>query len=375
MYPVSEAFLQAVQGNTRKYYWTGKITTVTGVEYAFTQEDIVKGSGYITAQCCGNSEIELGAVYAAEMGISLFLDIDRYTLEDAKVELSYHLRLADGSYEGVPMGIFEVSEANRTVHVLELKAYDYMLRFDQDFNGFETIGTAYGMMALCSTACGVELAQSQAEIEALPNGSELLSIYPENDIETYRDVLYFTAQVLGGFFCINRDGKLEFRQYGNMPVMEILQKHRFSSSFSDFVTRYTAVSSTNLRTQTAEYYALEEDDGLTMNLGINPLLQFGLEETREELCRNILVALSVVNYVPFDSDTIGNPALDLGDVLIFSGGQADNQQITCVTSFTVKIGGRQSLKCVGKNPRLSQAKSKNDKNISGLLNQIGDNWW
>ena len=370
MYPVSEAFLQAVQGNTRKYYWTGKITTVAGVEYSFTQEDIVKGSGYITAQCCGNSEIELGAVYAAEMGISLFLDIDRYTLEDAKVELSYHLRLADGSYEAVPMGIFEVSEANRTAHVLELKAYDYMLRFDRDFNGFETIGTAYGMMALCGTACGVELAQSQAEIEALPNGSELLSIYPENDIETYRDVLYFTAQVLGGFFCINREGKLEFRQYGNTPVMEILQKHRFSSSFSDFVTRYTAVSSTNLRTQTAEYYALEEDDGLTMNLGINPLLQFGLEETREELCRNILTALSVVNYVPFDSDTIGNPALDLGDVLTFSGGHADSQQITCVTSFTVKIGGRQGLKCVGKNPRLSQAKSKNDKNISGLLNQI-----
>ena len=86
MYPVSDAFLQAVQGNTRKYYWTGKITTAGGVEYPFDQEDIVKGSGYITAQCCGNSEIELGAVYAAEMGISLFLDIDRYTLEDAEVE-------------------------------------------------------------------------------------------------------------------------------------------------------------------------------------------------------------------------------------------------------------------------------------------------
>ena len=370
MYPVSEAFLQAVQGNTRKYYWTGKITTAAGAEYPFDQEDIVKGSGYITAQCCGNSEIELGSVYAAEMGISLFLDIDRYTLEGAKAELTYHLRLADGTYEAVPMGIFEVSEANRTAHVLELKAYDYMLRFDRDFNGFETIGTAYGMMVLCSTACEVELAQSQAEIEALPNGSELLSIYPENDIETYRDVLYFTAQILGGFFCVNRDGKLEFRQYRNTPVMEILQKHRFSSSFSDFVTRYTAVSSTNQRTQTAEYYALEEDDGLTMNLGVNPLLQFGLEETRAELCRNILTSLSAVNYVPFDSDTIGNPALDLGDVLTFSGGQADSRQITCVTSFTVKVGGRQSLKCVGKNPRLSQAKSKNDKNISGLLNQI-----
>lgn len=370
MYPVSEAFLQAVQENTRKYYWTGKITTKAGVEYPFGYEDIVKGSGYIIAQCCGSTEIELGTVYAAEMGITLFSQIDRYTLEDAKVELSYHLRTADGSFEEVPMGVFEVSEANRTAHCLELKAYDYMLRFEKSFNGFETIGNAYAFLALCCKACDVELAHTQAEIEAMPNGEEMLSIYPENDIETYRDVLYFVAQVLGGFFCINREGMLELRKYGSTPVMEIQSKHRFTSSFSDFITRYTAVSSTNLRTETAEYYALETDNGLTMNLGINPLLQFGLEETREQLCRNILNDLSVVNYVPFDSDTIGNPALDLGDVLTFSGGQADGEQLTCITAFNCKIGGKQTLKCVGKNPRLSQAKSKNDKNISGLLNQI-----
>lgn len=57
----------------------------------FDQNDIVKGSGYITSQCCGSTEIELGIVYAAEMGISLFGDIDRYTLEDAAVTLAYHL--------------------------------------------------------------------------------------------------------------------------------------------------------------------------------------------------------------------------------------------------------------------------------------------
>lgn len=370
MYPVSEAFLQAVQENTRKYYWTGKITTKAGVEYPFGYEDIVKGSGYITAQCCGSTEIELGTVYAAEMGITLFSRIDRYTLEDAKVELYYHLRTVDGSFEEVPMGIFEVSEANRTAHCLELKAYDYMLRFEKSFNGFETVGNAYAFLALCCKACDVELAHTQAEIEAMPNGVEMLSIYSENDIETYRDVLYFVAQVLGGFFCINREGKLELRKCGSTPVMEIQSRHRFTSSFSDFITRYTAVSSTNLRTETAEYYALETDNGLTMNLGINPLLQFGLEETREQLCRNILNDLSVVNYVPFDSDTIGNPALDLGDVLTFTGGQADGEQLTCITAFNCKIGGKQTLKCVGKNPRLSQAKSKNDKNISGLLNQI-----
>ena len=370
MYPVSEAFLRAVQENTRRYYWTGKITTKGGAVYPFGYEDIVKGSGYVSAQCCGSAEIELGTVYAAEMGVTLFSQIDRYTLDGAKVELSYHLRVADGSFEEVPMGIFEVSEANRTAHCLELKAYDYMLRFEKSFNGFESVGNAWAFLELCCKACGVEMENTRAEIEGMPNGRELLSIYPENDIGTYRDVLFFVGQVLGGFFCINRRGRLELRKYGAEPVLEVQGRHRFSSSFSDFITRYTAVSSTNLRTQTAEYYGLDVDDGLTMNLGVNPLLQFGLEETRRQLCGNILADLAAVNYVPFDSSTIGNPALDLGDVLTFTGGQADGEQMTCITSFQCRIGGRQSLKCVGKNPRLAQAKSKNDKNISGLLNQI-----
>lgn len=370
MYPVSEAFLQAVQENTRRYYWTGKITTKAGVVYEFGNEDIVKGSGYISSQCCGSTEIELGTVYAAEMGITLLSEIDRYSLEDALVELHYHLRLADGSYEAVPMGVFEVSEANRRIRCLEIKAYDFMLRFDKKFNSKNTQGNAYEIIMLCCKACKVEFAQTEEEIAAMPNGAAVLSLYGENDVETYRDVLFYIGQVLGGFFVINRVGKLELRKYGNEPMMEINNKQRFSSSFSDFITRYTAVSSTNLRTQIAEYYSLEEDNGLTMNLGVNPFLQFGLEETREALCRNILADVSGISYVPFDSETIGNPALDLGDVLRFRGGHADETQITCITSSQLRIGGKHTLKCVGKNPRLAQAKSKHDKNISGLLNQV-----
>ena len=370
LYPVSSAFLNAVKANTRKYYWTGRITTTAGTVYNFDQEDMVKGSGYITSQCCGSTEIELGTVYAAEMGISLFSEINRYTLEDAIVELFYHLQIAGGSYETIPMGIYEVSEANRKAKCLEIKAYDYMVRFEKTFSALESIGNAYDFMVLCSTACDVTLAQDRATIEAMPNGSENLSIYSDNDIETYRDVLFYVGQVLGGFFVINRAGELELGKYGNTPVLLVERTHRFSSSFSDFITRYTAVSSTNLRTQIAEYYALDPDDGLTMNLGVNPLLQFGLEETRRQLCENILDDLSVINYVPFDSDTIGNPALDVGDILSFSGGQADVTKYACITSNSIKIGGRQSIKCVGKNPKLSQAKSKNDKNISGLLAQI-----
>lgn len=370
MYPVSDAFKTAVEQNSRKYYWTGTITDKNGKVYEFGNEDIVKGSGYITRQCCGSSEIELGTVYAGELGISLFLDFDRYTLDDAEIRLWFHLVLDDGTVESVPMGVFFIAEANRGIKTIELKAYDAMLNLEKSFNKGLSSAYPYDFLSLLAKNCKVELAQSKEEIESLPNGTELFGIYQDNDIETWRDFLYYLAQALGCFTTIDREGKLLLTSYGNTEVKRINNTHRFSSTFSDFVTRYTAVNSTNKRTETAEYYSIEPDDGLTMNLGVNPLLQFGLDETRKRIITNILNTITIIQYVPFDSETIGDPSLDLGDVLKFTGGHADESSLSAITSITTKVNGKQTVKCVGKNPKLSEAKSKSDKNISGLINSI-----
>ena len=179
MYPVSDEFMEEVQKNTRTFYWTGSITTKTNQTYEFGNDDIVKGSGYITRQCCGSTEIELGTVYAAEMGISLYSDVDRYTLDGAEIRLSFHLVYGDETEEEVPMGVFEVSEANRAIRCLELKAYDYMLRFDKPLQLNSSSGTAYNFLATACNDCHVELAQSKEELEQLPNGKEILGIYAD----------------------------------------------------------------------------------------------------------------------------------------------------------------------------------------------------
>jgi len=372
MYPVSKEYQKAISESSRSFFWTGMITTKAGKKYTFGNKDIVKGSGYISRQCSGSSEIELGSVYAAELGISLFSDIDRYSLEDASITVSFHLKVGD-AYEEVPMGIFYIAEANRKIKTLELKAYDAMLNLDKNFNKGLSSAFPYDFLSLLSKACHVELAQTKEEIEALTNGAELLGIYQENDIETWRDFLYYLAQALGCFSTIDRDGKLRLIPYGIADNKTVDSRHRFSSTFSDFVTRYTAVSSTNKKTDIAEYYSVKPDDGLTMNLGVNPLLQFGLEEKRKRIINNILSAITVVNYVPFDSDTIGDPALDLGDVIKFTGGHADETKRSAITSIETKINGKQTIKCVGKNPRLASAKSKNDKNIAGLESSMNEN--
>lgn len=80
-----------------------------------------------------------------------------------------------------------------------------------------------------------------------------------------------------------------------------------------------------------------------------------------------------MEYIHFDSTTIGNPAFDPMDVLRFSGGHADDTKVSCITSITYNINGKHTLKCVGKNPKLATAKSKNDKNIVGLIKQVKTN--
>lgn len=59
-------------------------------------------------------------------------------------------------------------------------------------------------------------------------------------------------------------------------------------------------------------------------------------------------------------------------MLRFTGGHADETKQSAITSIYTKINGKQTVKCVGKNPRLAAAKSKNDKNISGLISSIGE---
>lgn len=368
MYPTTSQFQREINKASRQFSWSGIIYLRDGTKHHFTDEDILKGTGFIHRACSGSTELEIGSVYASEFGLSLFSDIDRYMLEKAWLSLTYHLHYSDGLRESVPMGIFEVTEANRTMKRIELKGFDFMLRFDRNFSVTETFGTAYELLQFACDKCQVQLGISEDAIKHFPNGEELLGVYHDHDIETYRDLIHYIASSLGAIAMINRQGQLILKAYGQQPVADIQAAHRFKSSISDFKTYYTAINSTNAKTKIAEYYALERDDGLTMNLGINPLMQLGLKDKRERMCQRLLEAIGHISYTPFEATTIGNPSLDPGDMVrqVFGSEAIDG----LITNIEYKINGKHRISSVGKNPYLGRSKSKHDKNLIGILNQI-----
>lgn len=372
MYDVSESYKQAIKKENREFDLELIITSNKGQRYTLGREAIVKNSFVISHQCCSNTEIEIGSVYSAELSVTIVSDINRYTLSKGIIEPFFKLKTAEG-WESIPLGKFEINEANKKISCIEILANDFMTKFEKSFSNTNTIGKPYDLLMLACEMCGMELKQTKSQIEEMPNGKSSFSIYEDNDIETYRDLIYYVAQALGGFATINRNGKLDIRHYGNNVVSIFKGKHRFASDFSDFITRYTAISSTNVRTNISEYEALDPDDALTMNLGVNPLLQYGTDESRKKALLNILNAISVIEYVPFSCTALCDPSLDLGDCIRFEDLHADADHISCITGYSFTFNGEYSISCYGKNPLLAQAKSKNEKNIQGLINQSAKN--
>ena len=361
MYTVSAEYLTAI----KKPFKIRRITGTVGNAY-FDDNNIVQGSFIIDNQCSEGEEVKIGSVYLGELHCTFRnLDLNGQWFKK-KIIVSEGLKLADGTYEEVPLGVYTIYEANHQDDGVAVTAYDNMKKFDKKFKLSTTSGTIYNYLELISTDCGVELAQTEQEIRALPNGMRAYVLYAENDIETYRDLLYWVAQTAGCFATIDRAGKLILRQYGTEAVDTITARDRWQgASFSDFTTYYTGVSVVNVDKGTTTYKGADVDDGLTYNLGSNPLLQ---NIALDDSLNAILESLQRINYTPFTVSRGGCPAYDLGDMIDFEGGNG-NGKSGCLMSFEYTYHGAYSMEGFGSNPALANARSKTDKQIAGIMSR------
>lgn len=367
MYPVSADYLAAMKKPVQRFRMTGRMGTIP-----FTDENILKGSFTISHQCSGNEEVQIGQVYMAELNVTFMknMHIPRYSLKDKVIRPKHGLMLPNRTYEDIPLGLFNVNEAEWTASGVVIKAYDNMIKLDKVCNINSAIGLPFALATMACDYCGLTLATTETEFSYFVNGSTILSMLTENDIETWRDFISWVAQTVGCNVMADREGNIIFKAYNQTVVDTLDTQHRFKgATFSDFVTRYTGISCVNIAERTTSYYGLEVDDGLTYNLGSNPFLQYGVEEAQAGQRRAVLTALQQINYVPFTSDLIGSPVYDLMDVFSFPGGLGDEEKLFCMTKFVFNYHGKYSMTGVGKNPALASAKSKTDKNIVGLLSQ------
>jgi hypothetical protein len=374
MYNVSDNFKNAIKASNRKSSIYGVLTTSNGTEYLLNDGNIIKDSLYITNQIVNNNKLTFGAVYAGECGLVINSTIDRYSLFGAKLELTFMLELEDGTEELLPLGVFNVDTPERIGSKIKLTAVDNMSKFDIIVNE-DVNGTWYELLSYISAKCGVELAQTQAELEALHvNTTNQNYTIQQDKIYTYRDALSFLSMVICANATIDNTGKLKMVQYATSACDSNNGTTRLNNcKFSDYTTRYAGIKARFFANENyAPYSAVNQDiDGLILDLGDIPIVG-GTNNTKNATVEAMLDTISQIAYVPATLYVASNPAYELGDMITCESvnNTVDNIN-TYVMAYKYNYRKKETINCYGDNPLLQNIKDKSKSiNTSDIEAQI-----
>ena len=370
MITVSEAFITAMKKAHRVEHVKGFVGSVS-----FNDDNIV-GLNY-SNQCSDNKDVKFGSARIGQLKVQFTgMNIPRYTWRGKKITLEYGLTLADDSVEYVPVGVFTIAKADWTEQGVTVTAYDCLSDLDIAFSYSTTSGKIYDFMELVEQLTGITNGRTKPELEDIPNGDELLGLYPENDIKTVRDFVSWVASTVGGFATAGRDGSLLIKSYAESEVVdEIDEDHRIvGTSFSDYITQYDGINITNID-GTVEYYSGDESTGgVSIPLGTNPLLQYGTEEVKIRQRKAVANVAVGIAYTPFSIALLNCPVYDLGDLVECSGGVAGNGTLTCcVMGIDWNFKQTINLSGFGADPNLASGKTATDKALAGLASKTKEN--
>lgn len=342
------------------------ISGTIGAE-SITKENILANTLYIDNQCADSNEFRLGGAYIGQLTAS-FIGVDIPRNAWAGKEISLTVRIGT---KLIPTGVYTIDSANHIKGIVEVTAYDHMAKFDKTIGVSEGVfGSAFDLLTMACSHCGVNFGMTRAQVEALPNGTQPFVLYEMGDIETWRDFVYWLAVSLGSIALMNRQGSLILKTFKTTTDDTIDADVRFiGSEYGDEVITYTGATVAVTESETVQYYHAEPDDGYTLNLGQNPFFQTP-QAQRDIYMNNIVAALANIQYNACSVSVPFGFQYDLGDVLEFPNGQGSATNKFCVMGYSLEFYGNSVLSGI---PAQKNSKSKSDKNIQGLISTIGKN--
>lgn len=369
----SEAFRAKIKDPQRVEHVRGNVGGVS-----FVDRNIIHLA--YQNQCSDNKDVTFGSARIGQLTATFWgLNIPRYSWRGLPIKLDYGLEIDDeGTIEWVDdLLTGTIGKAEWTASGVNITSYDCLADLDTPINFEQTSGQIFDMLALVSKNTGILLGVTKEECEALPNGTEMLGLYQPNNITTYRDFLSAIATAVGGFATTTGDGKLKIKSFADSEVVfKFEAKDRVAGSvFSDYITNYDGIVITDAESGAPMYYFAEgASGGISINIGANPLLQFGIDEVKNAQRQRLAEVAHSIAYVPFQLAITNCPVFELGDLIECEGGVAGSEKITCcVMAIDWTFKYTTSMQGFGADPNLTAGKSKTDKALAGLASKTKEN--
>ena len=379
MYPVSNDFLEKIVTRSRVFYYEGTVTNGNQTK-SFTNEDIKQGSANLTRETTGDNTFRFGGGCAAELSISFpASDFLEYCVEGAKIELSFTLVTDDTTTpvteETIPIGVFYIQSVKRGVSdYISVVAYDSMYKLHKaiDFTSHIPPSGAvspYSWINFICTACGVTLGNTQAQIEALINGTTAMKYEPTGTPDWFT-MLQAVTEMLACFAYIGRDDKLYLRGYSTTSDFEFKDNSRFSTTVEDFESFYTSIHGTKQDITSEE----ATDNGLRYETD-NPFV-YPTTAIAQGVYDNILDELTDIVYRPLSATVFKNPALDPGDMITVThevNNSVEWSFICPIMKISYNLYGQCTIDGYGDNPNAKDTDGSVSRSLNGISQTVSTN--
>lgn len=310
MYPVSDDFRCAVKQPVRTFDLNIG-TQIADQSFIIPERDTVKDSFYVSESCMKNDYMDIGAFVSATM--HAIIDnkdgtYDNYDFSNAVFSPQVGLKVSNGSFENVPMGVFNANQPkkNSVQKTIEINAADNTFLFDVPWKKviIEFPCTVYNILDLTCKYVGVPLKTTK-----FPNSTCIVLQRPTKDMSC-RDVVSYIAQMAGCFARMDRAGELEFKWMGSIPDTIIVPESRVQ------LTKQEKNSGKIKILYIKENVGESETQGdYLIDLSDNPFIQPQTQEEEFTLICNTIENCGDFSFYPCSCDWDGDPTLQAGDVI------------------------------------------------------------
>ena len=297
-----------------------EITTQSGKTYKISDEELSGGTVKINKKSVSGSSFDIGECYINNATITIIDKENKYSDNFNNAVMSIFFGVVNeslGLNEEIQLGKFIIPTDTtiRKIASIQLTGDSILSKLDLPLNGVTTSGTPYALVYWCCIMCGIELDLNEAEFNALSENTRYtFYITKDSSISTYRDIVMYVSQIIGGFATDTNDGKLTFKAYSSSnPVFNINNDTIASSKLGD--SSYTLDGLCVNYNDKVIYINGDINSNYVLELESNPLFDTLTEDLVSVICTNIWNQLNGVSFRSFDFQYNGNPAVECGDML------------------------------------------------------------
>lgn len=321
----------------------------------------------VSSQAVSGMGFEIGAVCSAILEGEIHLhNVNKYRLYGAELTLRI---CKNNVWHNI--GIFNVTFVNRNRDVYNISASDNLVWTDKSAFDADT-GIKYITNYLSSSKsiyqllryvvvdiCGLEMAQTQAEIEAMPNGTISTKVFQDVYADTPRDWLSWIAEALSGFVYADENGKIAIGHFGTQAEYTVTNNIIQSDScdIADFEILLAGVFM--MECWNGDYgkeWYVERDgkpNSINIELSDNWIVQgkHYIYGTAMDVIHDIFTTVSAIPYRPFNAVVHTDTMLHIGQCIDIEDDEG-NMFTSVITHHSWTLNGGQKIECAGSDTRL-----------------------